>query len=64
MFMKELAVILIQWGLLLILALIGYFLFNDNSKKRRNDKKCNHIKKTSKVYNFIIEDTENIKKVL
>ncbi len=60
MFMKELAVILIQGGLLIILALAGYFFFNDNKKKT----KCNHIKKTSKMYNFIIEDSENIKKVL
>ena len=42
MFMKELAVILIQGGLLIILALAGYFFFNDNKKKT----KCNHVKKT------------------
>ena len=60
MFIKELAVILIQGGLLLALALIGYFCFNDNKKKT----KCNHVKKTSKMYNFIIEESENIKKVL
>lgn len=62
MFMKELAVILIQGGLLLILALTGYFFFNDKQTKKKT--KCNHIKKTSKMYNFIIEDSENIKKVL
>ena len=32
MFMKELAVILIQGGLLIILALAGYFFFNDFCK--------------------------------
>ena len=64
MFIKEFMGILLEGGLLILLAVAGYCLFEESSDDDYPEEKCNSIKKTTKMYNFIIEDPDKIKKIL
>ena len=64
MFIKEFIEILLEGGLLILLAAAGCCLFESTQDKEAPEEKCNTIKKTTRFYNFIIEDPDKRKKML
>ena len=64
MFIKEFIEILLEGGLLILLAAAGLCLFENIQDKEIHEEKCNNIKKTTPFYNFIIEDPDKMKRIL
>lgn len=64
MFIKELFITLLEGSLLIILSLIGHYYFDDNCRKKEAKKRSENIKRTAKMNNFIIKDTNDMKKIL
>ena len=64
MFIKEFLGILLEGGLLVLLAAAGYCLFEKNNEDESYEEKCINVKRTTKMNNFIIEDPDKIKKIL
>ena len=66
MFIKEFIEILLEGGLLILLAAAGMCLFERTQDEEIHEEECecNSVKKTTPFYNFIIEDPDKIKKIL
>ena len=64
MFIKEFIGILLEGGLLILLAAAGFCLFENNQDEEILEEKCLNTKKSAQFYNFIIEDPDKMKKIL
>lgn len=66
MFIKEFIEILLEAGLLILLAAAGMCLFERTQDEEIHEEECecNSVKKTTPFYNFIIEDPDKMKKIL